>query len=71
MQTTGLAEILTLVEQLSPEDKRRLIEHVVRGLQRTPPVRLSWQDARGLGKDIWAEVETDQYIDALRDEWDR
>ena len=32
MQMTGLAEIITLVDQLSPEDKRRLIEHVVHRL---------------------------------------
>jgi hypothetical protein len=73
MQTTGFAEILTLIEQLSPEEKRQLIEYVARDLQRTPSasVRLSWQDARGLGKDIWAGVDTDQYIDMLRQEWDR
>ena len=68
MQTTGLAEIIALVDKLSPEEKRQLIEYVARDLQRTPsaPVRLSWQEARGLGKDIWAGVDVDQYIDALR-----
>jgi hypothetical protein len=73
MQTTGLAEIITLIEKLSPEEKRQLIEHVARDLQRIPSalVRLSWQDARGLGKDIWAGVDVDQYVDALRQEWDR
>ena len=73
MQTPSLTEILTLIEQLSPEEKRQLIEYVARDLQRTPsaPVRLSWQDARGLGKDIWTGVEVDQYLDALRQEWDR
>jgi hypothetical protein len=73
MQTTGLAEIITLIEKLSPEEKRQLIEYVARDLQRTPsaPVRLSWKDARGLGKDIWAGVNVAQYIDALRQEWDR
>ena len=73
MQTTGLAEIVTLIEQLSPEEKRQLIEYVARDLQRTQsaPVHLSWQDARGLGKDIWTGVDVDQYVDALRQEWDR
>lgn len=73
MQRAGLTAIITLIEQLSPEEKRQLIEYVARDLQRTPsaPVRLSWQDARGLGKDIWAGVDVDQYIDVLRQEWDR
>jgi len=72
MQTTGLAEILTLIEKLSPEEKRQLIEHVARDLQRTPSalVHLSWKDARGLGKDIWEGGDVDQYIDVLRQEWD-
>ena len=70
MQTTGLAEIVTLIEKLSSEEKRQLIEYVARDLQRTPsaPVHLSWQDARGLGKDIWTGVDVDQYVDALRHE---
>src|SRR6516162_3665400 len=53
MQTTGLAESITLIEKLSPEGKRQLIEYIARNLQRIPsaPVRLSWQPARGLGKD--------------------
>jgi hypothetical protein len=73
MQRAGLTAIITLIEQLSPEEKRQLIEYVVRDLQQTPsvPVRLSWKDARGLGKDIWEGVDVDQYIDALRHEWDR
>ena len=73
MQRAGLTAIITLIEQLSPEEKRQLIEYVVRDLQQTPsvPVCLSWKDARGLGKDIWEGVDVDQYIDALRHEWDR
>jgi hypothetical protein len=34
MQTTGLAEISTLIEKLSPEEKRQLIEYVAGDLQR-------------------------------------
>jgi hypothetical protein len=34
MQTTSLAEIITLIEKLSPEEKRQLIEYVARDLQR-------------------------------------
>jgi hypothetical protein len=73
MQTTGLAEIIPLIEKLNPEEKRQLIEYIARDIQRisAAPVRLSWQDARGLGKDIWAGVDVEQYIDAMRQEWDR
>ena len=27
-------------------------------------------ELRGLGKEVWREVNTQQYIDALRNEWD-
>ena len=73
MQTTGLTEIITLAEKLSPEEKLRLIERLARDLQRTSqsPPRLSWREACGLGKEIWEGVEVNCYIDALRDEWER
>jgi hypothetical protein len=73
MHTVNLAEIIPLVEKLSPEEKLQLIEHVVHGLQhKTQPIpRLSWRDARSLGKEIWQGVDVDKYIDELRDEWDR
>jgi hypothetical protein len=73
MSITNLAEIIPLVEKLSPEEKLQLIEHVARDLQRKsqPPPHLSWKDARGLGKEIWEGVDVDHYIDELRNEWDR
>lgn len=73
MTTVSLAQIIPLVEKLSPEEKLQLIEHVAHVLQgepRTTP-RLSWKDARGLGKEIWEGVDVDKYIDELRNEWDR
>jgi hypothetical protein len=73
MSATSLTEIIPLVEKLSLEEKLQLIEHVARDLQRKPQVtpRLSWKDARGLGKEIWEGVDVDRYIDELRNEWDR
>ena len=73
MSTTNLTEIIPLVEKLSPEEKLQLIEHVARDLQRKPQAtpRLSWKDARGLGKEIWEGIDVDRYIDELRNEWER
>jgi hypothetical protein len=73
MSTTNLAEVIPLVEKLSPEEKLQLIEYVAHDLQRKPqpPSRLSWRDARGLGKEIWEGVDVDRYIDELRNEWER
>ena len=73
MSATNLEEIMPLVEKLSQEEKLQLIEHVARDLQRQPQTtpRLSWKDARGLGKEIWEGVDVDRYIDELRNEWER
>lgn len=28
-------------------------------------------ELKGLGKEIWQDVDTDEYVNQLRDEWDR
>lgn len=73
MSAVNLAEIIPLVEKLSSEEKLQLVEYVAHDLQRKaqPAPRLSWKDARGLGKEIWQGIDVDQYIDELRNEWDR
>jgi plasmid stability protein len=34
------------------------------------PPRLSIMDLQGLGKDIWRDIDSDQYIEAERRAWD-
>jgi hypothetical protein len=72
MRTARLIEVMTLSQQLSHEEKLRLIEYVAHDLQCTSPLpRLSWHEARGLGKGVWRDVDVERYIDTLRHEWDR
>ena len=72
MNATNLAEIMPLVEKLSPEEKLQLIERVAHELRhsQTDQVR-HWREFRGLGKEIWQGIDTQAYIDKLRDEWER
>jgi hypothetical protein len=72
MRIKALTEVIALAEKLNPEEKLQLIEHMARELQRTPPSPpcLSWKEASGLGKEIWAEIDVDRYIDTLREEWE-
>jgi hypothetical protein len=72
MGIQALTEVIALAEKLNPEEKLQLIEHMVRALQHklpSPPC-LSWKEASGLGKEIWAGIDVDRYIDTLRDEWE-
>ncbi len=73
MHATSFNEVIALIENLSPEEKLRLIECVARDLQQKPQAmpRLSWKDAQGLGKELWEGVDVGGYIDDLRNEWDR
>ena len=71
MGAVSLADVIPLVEQLSPEEQLHLVEHVARTLQQKPQTtpHLSWKDACGLGKEVWESVDVERYINELRDEW--
>lgn len=73
MRTTNLTEVLTLIRKLSTAEKLQLVEYLAHDLRQReqPTPRLSWREARGLGKEIWKGVDIAQYIDELRNEWDR
>jgi hypothetical protein len=59
-------------QSLSPEEKLQLIEHVAHDLRETKVGRVRhWREFRGLGKEIWQGIDTQAYIDQLRDEWER
>lgn len=71
MSTQNLTEAFAVVEKLSPEEKLQLIEHVAHELHETRSEKIRhWREFRGLGKEIWQGVDTQAYIDKLRDEWD-
>jgi len=72
MSATDFTEALALVEKLSPEEKLQLIEHLAHELRETKAIQpRHWREFRGLGKEIWQGIDTQAYIDKLRDEWDR
>ena len=68
----SVAEVLQQAKALSPSERKELIKSLLdllaadaQGLKR----RLS--ELRGLGKEIWQDVDANTYIDELRDEWDQ
>ena len=38
---------------------------------REPVTRLRWEDAYGLGKEIWQGIDAQEYVDTLRSEWEQ
>ncbi len=72
MGAVSLAEIIPLVDQLSPEEQLGLIEHVVHELRESKSTQVRhWREFRGLGKEIWQGIDAQEYVNQLRDEWER
>ena len=74
MATKPYSHILQQVQQLPPDEQRQLLADLAKLVQQTdaqsaePPRSILELD--GLGKEIWAGVDPDQYIEEERRSWD-
>ena len=62
------------VKPLPPAERLRLLEMTVHDLvpiARQEPKSRSILELRGLGKEIWQEIDAQTYVDRLREEWER
>jgi hypothetical protein len=41
------------------------------GLPQQTEAAIRWEDASGLGKEIWEGIDAQAYVDALRSEWEQ
>ena len=65
-------DVLRRVQRLSPDDQLRLLEDVASLVRRqvtTPARRRSILELQGLGKEIWQDVDAQDYIDQERATW--
>ncbi len=66
-----VAEILTHVRTLSREEKKQLVKQLIDLLdEQETPKKHSLVELAGLGAEIWRDVDVDDYINQLRNEWD-
>jgi hypothetical protein len=71
METT-YEDALRVAEQLSKAHQRRLARKLLHETEETTPKeRVSIMELEGLGKEIWEGIDTDAYIKAERDSWER
>jgi len=71
MSTVTYSEILSHIQRLTPADQLRLLEELavlVRHQIAIQP-RRSILELQGLGKDIWSELEPQEYVDRERASW--
>jgi hypothetical protein len=71
MATPEYELALKIAERLSPEERVRLARELAEPSAGGPRPRRSILELRGLGKEIWEGIDTDAYIKAERDSWER
>jgi len=72
MAHSGYEAILQAIGKLSLSDQRRLLSYLT--VQTHPtgasPRKHSVLELRGLGKQVWAGVDPDEYVHQERSSWD-
>ncbi len=65
-------ELLSRIEDLSPDEQLSLMEQLAISLRRRVGrgKRHDILELRGLGKEIWQNVDAQQYVDQERSSWD-
>ena len=71
-----IQQIMREAEMLSVEERRELIKSLVDTLATETEIPKSsaahrFMELRGLGKEIWEGIDAQEYVDQMRNEWDR
>jgi hypothetical protein len=71
MSTMTYQETLRQVRRLTPADQLRLLEELVVLVRRqvTTRTRRSILELQGLGKEIWKDIDAQEYVDRERASW--
>lgn len=73
----SINEIVEQARKLSQEEQKELIKLLVDALAVSdasashPPRKARLSDLRGLGAEIWRDIDAQDYVDGLRNEWDQ
>jgi hypothetical protein len=66
-------DILKQAEQLEPDEQLLLLEELAAMIRRQSAVqhkKHSILELRGLGKEIWQDIDVDKYLEEERNSWD-
>ena len=65
-----VAEVLEQARALSPLERKELAKLLIDLLGvETPSPKRRLSELRGLGKEIWQDIDAQEYVDQMRDEW--
>ena len=64
-------QVLDQVERLSPDDQLRLMERIAVALRQRMPDGKTRRitELKGLGKEVWQDIDVQKYVDEERDSW--
>ena len=66
-------ELLQQAKRLTPEEQLKLVEDlsilIRQQLKMTPKPKRSILEVRGLGKEIWGNIDAQEYVNQERDSW--
>ena len=66
-------ELLQKAKSLTPEEQLKLVEDlsilIRQQLKMTPKPKRSILEVRGLGKEIWGNIDAQEYVNQERDSW--
>ncbi|MFZ4815187.1 MAG: hypothetical protein ACOYL5_11680 [Phototrophicaceae bacterium] len=68
----SLQSILAELPKLSKEEREQISQVLVSlGQYQNPKKKRSLMELEGLGAEIWQGIDAQDYVNELRDEWDR
>jgi hypothetical protein len=72
MSTRTYDEILSRIQLLPPEDQLQLLADLALMLrhQVTAEPQHSIMELKGLGKEVWQDIDVEKYIEEERNSWD-
>ena len=72
MPVSPYEDVLTRIQRLSQDEQLRLLAELALLVRRPAPSPKphSILELRGLGKEMWASVDVQRYLDEERDSWD-
>jgi hypothetical protein len=68
-----IAEILQQAKTLSGQERKELVKSLVDSLEMSeaaPCQQRRLSELRGLGKEIWEDIDAQEHVNQLRSEWD-
>jgi hypothetical protein len=71
MSISTYDQVLDRIQHLTPADQLRLLEELASLVRRriTTPARRSILELQGLGKEIWQNMDAQEYVDRERASW--